>query len=92
MTTYALTELNAQDGFSHYVERANNRTVDLLRPALRLNSAYLERANTKGYKTKRATERNKTYIIKKVQCGNSSTRSQQHRDGTEHIVLWDAQH
>ena len=48
-----LTELNAQDGFGHYEERANNRTVGLLRPALHLNSAYLERANTKGYKTKR---------------------------------------
>jgi hypothetical protein len=57
-TTYdALTDANAQDGFSHYKERANNRKVGLLRPALRLNSAYLERTNTKGYKTKRATER-----------------------------------
>jgi len=56
LTTYVLREVNAQDGFSHYEERANNRKVGLLRPALRLNSAYLERTNTKGYKTKRATE------------------------------------
>jgi hypothetical protein len=81
MKTCALTEVNTQDGFSHYEERANNRTVrvGLLRPALRLNSAYVERTNTKGYKTKRATER-KACIIDKPQCSNSSTRSQQLRE------------
>ena len=77
LMTYALTEVNAQDGFSHYEERANTRT-GLLRPAIRLNSAYLERTNAKGYKTKRVTER-KAYIINELQCSDSSTRPQQLR-------------